>query len=241
MGKPSNVKKNTVALYSKTLASADKLVDAYLPEKDGMVAKSPVMLVKKTLKRGKTYTVATVKRVATAVKTAPGAFKKSCMQVYKTVVDKAMKLKTMKMKIKILSVADMKAKVTPLIEAGSAKGALYISATDKMLLKYQYTAAVRNFAVSMYTAKLAPVLNPLIAKYVPTPKKAAAPAKAIEPVMAPKPVPVPPVPVATDAMAEMTEPAPEEPKKKKKSKKQVLPDPDAEMLAEEAPVETMTM
>jgi len=252
--KPSNVKKNTVALYSKTLASADKLVDAYLPEKDGMVAKSPVMLVKKTFKRGKTYTVATVKRVATAVKTAPGAFKKSCMQVYKTVVDKAMKLKTMKMKIKILSVADMKAKVTPLIEtvsakvtplieAGSAKGALYISATDKMLLKYQYTSAVRNFAVSMYTAKLAPVLNPLIAKYVPTPKKAAAPAKAIEPVMAPKPVPVPvlPVPVATDAMAEMTEPAPEEPKKKKKSKKQVLPDPDAEMLAEEAPVETMTM
>ena len=112
-----------------------------------------------------------------------------------------------------------------------------------MLLKYQYTSAVRNFAVSMYTAKLAPVLNPLIAKYVPTPKKAAAPAKAIEPVMAPKPVPVPvlPVPVATDAMAEMTEPAPEEPKKKKKSKKQVLPDPDAEMLAEEAPVETMTM
>ena len=243
--KPSNVKKNTVALYSKTLASADKLVDAYLPEKDGMVAKSPVMLVKKTLKRGKTYTVATVKRVATAVKTAPGAFKKSCMQVYKTVVDKAMKLKTMKMKIKILSVADMKAKVTPLIEAGSAKGALYISATDKMLLKYKYTSAVRNFAVSMYTAKLAPVLDPLIAKYVPTPKKAAAPAKAIEPVMAPKPVPVPvpvlPVPVATDAMAEMTEPASEEPKKKKKSKKQVLPDPDAEMLAEEAPVETMTM
>merc|ERR1711966_528354 len=205
---------------------------------DGMVAKSPVMLVKKTLKRGKTYTVATVKRVATAVKTAPGAFKKSCMQVYKTVVDKAMKLKTMKMKIKILSVADMKAKVTPLIEAGSAKGALYISATDKMLLKYKYTSAVRNFAVSMYTAKLAPVLDPLIAKYVPTPKKAAAPAKAIEPVMAAKPVPVP---VATDAMAEMTEPAPEEPKKKKKSKKQVLPDPDAEMLAEEAPVETMTM
>ena len=201
--KPANVKKNVVAVYTKSLAGADKLVDKYLPESDKLVAKTPLLLVKKLAKRSKTHTIATVKKVATAVKNAPSTFKKACADTYKKLTVQAMKLR--KLKLKLMTVAEVKEKIATLVEAGKDKGALYVAATDKMLLKYQYTAAVRNFSVSFYMNRLAPIVKPVLTKligdkpksssFIPTlnikPSRSAAPARSAPPPKA-APAPTPP-------------------------------------------------
>lgn len=153
--KPANIKKNSVIGYNKALAGADTLVDTYLPEKDGLVGKTPVMLLKKFAKRGKTHTIATIRNIATAIRNSPGTFKKSCSVAYKHLTEHAMKLRNMKLKVKLMTVEDFKKQLTP-----------YVTAVDKMLLKYRYTAAARNMALGVYTNKLAPILNPIFSKYL---------------------------------------------------------------------------
>ena len=244
--KPANVKKNAVALFKKTLAGADRFVDTYLPEKDGLVAKNPVMLAKKVFKRSSSRTITVVKKMATAVTNAPMTFKKSCIALYKNMTLKAMKLRNLKLKVKLMSVQDMKAKVTPLIEAAQAKGALYVAATDKLLLNYQYTAAVRNFGVNFYLSKLTPAVNPLLTKLLGNkPATAMTPVKAVTDSVAKSVA----AKAASSAPVPAPAPAPEE-KKKKKGKKAspVLPEPELEDLAptydapeDEEKFETMDM
>jgi len=147
--KPAKMKANTVIVYQKSLVGADKLVDKYLPEKDGLKGSTAVLLVKKMAKRGKTHAIATIKKIATAIKNSPATFKKSAAVAYKRVTEQALKLKNMKLKLKLVTVQDVKQTLAP-----------YIKSTDAMLLNYRYTAAVRNLVVS----KLGPIVQPLITK-----------------------------------------------------------------------------
>ena len=147
--KPAKIKANTVIVYQKSLVGADKLIDTYLPDKDGLKGSTPVLLVKKVAKRGTTHTIALIKKIATAVKNSPTTFKKSAALAFKKVTEHAMKLKNMKLKLKLLTVEDIKKTLGP-----------YIKSTDTMLLKYRYTAAVRNLVVS----KLGPVVQPILTK-----------------------------------------------------------------------------
>jgi len=214
--------------------------------RDGLVAKNPVILAKKVFKRSSSRTITVVKKMATAVKNAPTTFKKSCIALYKNMTLKAMKLRNLKLKVKLMSVQDMKAKVTPLIEAAQAKGALYIAATYKLLLNYQYTAAVRNFGVNFYLSKLAPAVNPLLTKLLGNkPATAMTPVKAVTDSVAKSVA----AKAASSAPVPAPAPAPEE-KKKKKGKKAspVLPEPELEDLAptydapeDEEKFETMDM
>jgi hypothetical protein len=107
------------------------------------------LLVKKMAKRGKTHAIATIKKIATAIKNSPATFKKSAAVAYKRVTEQALKLKNMKLKLKLVTVQDVKQTLAP-----------YIKSTDAMLLNYRYTAAVRNLVVS----KLGPIVQPLITK-----------------------------------------------------------------------------
>jgi len=212
--KPANIKKNTVLVYSKTLAGADKLVDTYLPDSDKLVGKTPVMLVKKLAKRSKTHTVAMVKKVATAIKNAPTTFKKACSDTYKKITVQAMKLR--KLKLKLMTVAEAKEKVATLLEAGKAKGALYVAATDKLLLKYQYPAALRNFGVNFYLKRLAPIIQPVLAKVLGEkpkttgfmaaikPARSAAPVRSAPPPKVASPTPAAPVAEPEEEDAEET-------------------------------------
>ena len=147
--KPAKMKANTVIVYQKSLVGADKLVDKYLPEKDGLKGSTAVLLVKKMAKRGKTHAIATIKKIATAIKNSPATFKKSAAVAYKRVTEQALKLKNMKLKLKLVTVQDVKQTLAP-----------YIKSTDAMLLNYRYTAAVRNLVVG----KLGPIVQPLITK-----------------------------------------------------------------------------
>ena len=165
--KPANIKKNIVIVYNKALVGTDTLVDTYLPEKDGLVGKTPVMLVKKFAKRGKAHTIATIKNIATAIRNSPRTFKKTCSAAYKHLTEHAMKVRNMKIKVKLMTVEDFKKQITP-----------YVTAVDKMLLKYRYTSAARNLALGVYSNKLAPILNPILSKYlgITTQEKAILPA-----------------------------------------------------------------
>ena len=116
-------------------------------------------------------------------------------------------MKLRKLKLKLMTVAEVKEKVGMLVEAGKEKGAVYVAATDKMLLKYKYTAAVRNLSVNFYQQRLAPIVNPVLVKllgnnakssgYLPVfnikPVRAAAPVRSAPP---PKAAPAPAPPVA---------------------------------------------
>jgi len=101
-----------------------------------------------------------------------------------------------------MTVAEAKQKVATLVEAGKAKGALYVAATDKLLLKYQYPAAVRNFGVNFYLNRLAPIIQPVLAKVLGEKPKATGFMAAIKPVRSAAPVrSAPPPKVASPAPA----------------------------------------
>jgi hypothetical protein len=190
------------------------------------------MLVKKFAKRGKTHTITTIKKVATAVKNSPDTFKKVCANTYKMMTEQAMKLRNLKLKVKLMTIEDMRAHVTPLLNSMQTKGAMYVASADKMLLKYQYTAALRNFGVNFYTSKLAHIVNPMLTKLIGEGK--AAPVKAIKPaatrsappVRAPAPAPVPQPESEPVMAAEQEEPVVEKAEKKKKIKKASVPTPE---------------
>ena len=216
-GRPSNIKKNSVVLYTKALTGADSLVDTYLPDKDGVEGKTTVKLLRKFAKRGRMHTIATIKKCATAVKNSPATFKKSVVAVYNKLSEQAMKLKNLKIKIKFMTLKDLTAKATPMFEAMQARGGVYVTAADKMLLKYKHTASLRNMGVSFYASKLAHIVNPLLTKYLPAAKAVAPTPKTIKsavPTLAPDPVVEPVVqpvaePVAEAVRAPIVQPAPE--------------------------------
>jgi len=209
--KPASIKKNSVALYNKALIGTDSLVDTYLPDKDGLEGKTPVMLVRKFAKRGKSHTITTIKKVATAVKNSPAMFKKAIVGVYKQMTEQAMKVKNFKLreaiKIKFVTLEDLKAKAMPLFAAMQTKGTSYVTAADKMVLNYKYTASLRNMGVSFYTSKLAHIVNPLLTRYLPAGKAASPAPKTIKSTV-PTPTPAPVVVAAPLPVAPVVEPTP---------------------------------
>jgi hypothetical protein len=156
--KPANLKKHAVAAYDFSLAKADNFVDYYMPDTDGLVAKGPVTLTKKVAKRGYRYSIKAVKQAALAIKNSPTTFKNMAKKVYDTVSTKVKQIANMKIRVKFLSIEDVK----PYMQAAQTKSMALVKATDNLLLKYPLTTSVRNFAIKRYEVLLAP----LIAKYV---------------------------------------------------------------------------
>jgi len=176
--KPSNIKKNVIGAYDFSLKSLDGFVDKYLPDEDGEVAKGPVSLGKKVVKRTYRKSLAAVKYAATAVRNSPTTFKNA----YKTISTKATKMimdTTAAIKARAKALANMKVRVRvitykdiePYLLQAQTRSLQTIKATDELLMRYRMTALLRNFAVNRYTLNVAPIVNRIAAP------KAAAPAK----------------------------------------------------------------
>mmetsp|Transcript_35946 Transcript_35946/g.91880 ORF Transcript_35946/g.91880 Transcript_35946/m.91880 type:complete len:438 (-) Transcript_35946:355-1668(-) len=215
--RPTNIKKNAVAAYKTTFATADGVIDAYLPgaKDDGLVVKGPVTLVTKLSKRSTKHTIAGVKALATAVRNSPTTFKKAVRGAVAALRLQVERVQNMGLTIKYKAYDTF----TPYIEAAMSRSLAVVKATDQMLLKRQLTARVRNFAVDKYQVILAPYVD----KYLPKPKPVSTKAVRISLAAEAKPVPVEsPMSVQSDSsdlieVAAAGE-AEAEPKKKKKSR-----------------------
>ena len=142
--KPENLKRNSAIIYTKSLAGADVLVDKYLPEKDGLKGSTPVLLVKKVAKRGKTHTIAAIKKLAIAIKTSPATIKKTAAYL------KEQAVQMRKMKVNDVSKVILS----------------YVKAMDDLLLNSRYTINARNLVVRLYAGKIQPLLKPVVTKLV---------------------------------------------------------------------------
>mmetsp|Transcript_16253 Transcript_16253/g.32541 ORF Transcript_16253/g.32541 Transcript_16253/m.32541 type:complete len:381 (+) Transcript_16253:151-1293(+) len=208
--RPTNVKKNVVAVYNGTLQTVDSFVDKYLPDDDNEVAKGPITLGKKVVKRTYKKSIAAVKYAATAIKNSPTTFKNA----YKTVSSKAKQivldttgaikngvknLASMRIRVRVITFKDLQ----PYLFAAQDKSLAVIKTTDDALMKFRVTALLRNFAVNRYQFMIAPVVNRFVSS---------APAESAKPaVEAPKAAPAKPAapPQQYSAPAPAPAPAPE--------------------------------
>ena len=111
--------------------------------------------LKKTASMMASKSLAAIQKMGLAIKKGPHHFKRACHAAYQLAAERLVKLGNLKGK----AMSSIQLKLQPVAAAMRARGQVAVKMADGWLLKYTYTAAVRNTGVRLYTTKVAPVVS----------------------------------------------------------------------------------